>query len=183
MPARMGLTRPEQGIGNILSPWATHARGELPFVVWPGRIRRSQRKHAFEQVLDEAQLMPDEALEDFVDAALANPMSQPAVGSLGHIAVASGYVAPASLARAYEAEEPAEAEVRDPDPPAEAARKLKAALEAREHSPAELKRMRRRFAASNHPDRVSEALRAEAVAAMAEVNAAIDRALKRTKRS
>ncbi len=131
--------------------------------------------------------MPDEDLEDFVGAALANPMSQPAVGSLGDIAVASGYVAQASLARAYEAEEPAEAEpeaeVRDPDPPGEAARKLRAALEAREHSPVELKRMRRRFAASNHPDRVPEALRAEAVTAMAEVNAAIDRALKRTRRS
>jgi len=151
-------------------------------VVWPGRIRRAQRKHAFEEALDEAQLMPDEDLEDFVGAALANPVSQPAVGSLGDIAVASGYVAQASLARAYGAEEPAEAEVRDPDPPGEAARKLKAALETREHSSAELKRMRRRFAASNHPDRVPEALRAEAVAAMAEVNAAIDRALKRTKR-
>jgi hypothetical protein len=37
--------------------------------------------------------------------------------------------------------------------------------------------MRRRFAAENHPDRVAPELRAEAVQAMAEVNAEIDRAL------
>lgn len=151
-------------------------------MVWPGRDRRARRKHAFEEALDEARLTPDEDLEDFVDAAMSNPMSQPAVGSLGDITVASGYVAPASLARAYETDEVKPNE-REPDPPAEAAQKLKAALAAREHSSQELQRMRRRFAALNHPDRVTEALRAEAVAAMSEVNAEIDRALKRTKRT
>jgi hypothetical protein len=151
-------------------------------LVWPGRHRRPQRKHAFEEALDEARLTPDEDLEDYVGDALANPMSQPAVGSLGDIAVAAGYVAPASLARAYETDE-AKPEVREPDPPGEAARKLKAALAARPHSSQELQRMRRRFAALNHPDTVADAQRAEAVAAMAEVNAEIDRALKRTKQT
>jgi hypothetical protein len=42
--------------------------------------------------------------------------------------------------------------------------------------------LRRRFAAQNHPDRVAPELRAEAVQAMAEVNAEIDRALLRVKR-
>jgi hypothetical protein len=89
-------------------------------------------------------------------------------------------VAPASLARAYEEmeDEPAE-EAVPAEPPAEAARKLKAVLAERAHTSQELKRLRRRFAAANHPDRVVAEWRTEAVAAMADVNAAIDHALKR----
>lgn len=152
-------------------------------MVWSGRVRRPQRKHAFEEALDEARLTPDEDLEEFVGAALSNPVSQPAVGSLGDISVATGYVAQASLARAYDSEEEVDEEPPNSEPPAEAARKLKALLAGRAHTPRELQRMRRRFAAQNHPDKVPEALRAEAVAAMAEVNAEIDRALKTAKRT
>lgn len=134
------------------------------------------QKHAFEEALDEARLDPEGG-----GPILDEPgQFGPAVGSLGGIAVASGYVARASLARAYEAEE--EPEARLFAQPQEAARTLKAALASREHTPAELQRLRRCFAAANHPDRVPDALRAEAVAAMAEVNAEIDRALKRAKR-
>jgi hypothetical protein len=50
------------------------------------------------------------------------------------------------------------------------------------HTASELARLRRRFAAQNHPDKVAADLRDEAVAAMADVNASIDRALKRLTR-
>ncbi len=149
-------------------------------MVWPTRVRHRERKHAFEEALDEARLTPDDELEELVDAAMSNPMAQPGVASLGDISVASGYVGSASLARAYGDEEGL-AEARTIERPQEAAAKLKAALAAREHTPQELARMRRRFAAGHHPDRVPQELRDEAVTAMAEVNAAIDRALKRGK--
>ena len=146
-------------------------------MVWPTQLRRRKHKHAFEQALDEAVLDPDgNPLLD--DAMPLHAATGPAVGSLGDIAVASGYVAAASLARAYGAEETG-AEERAFVRPAEAARKLKAALAAKTYTSKDLKKMRRRFAAENHPDKVPPELSAEAVAAMAEVNAAIDRALKR----
>ena len=143
-------------------------------MVWPLRGRRpASNKHAFEEALEEARLDPDGG-GPLLDE--ESPLG-PAVGSLGDIAVASGYVAPASLARAYVGEK----EPEDAPRPREAARKLKVALEARAHTAAELQRLRRRFAAENHPDRVPEPLREDAVAAMAEVNAEIDRALKRAR--
>lgn len=146
-------------------------------MVWPIRGRRpASSKHAFEEVLEEVRLDPD---GDGPPPDAASPLG-PAVGSLGDIAVASGYVAPASLARAYGGE-PEPDEARSGPPPREAARKLKAVLEERQHTVADLQRLRRRFAAENHPDRVPEPLRDEAVAAMAEVNAEIDRALKRAR--
>jgi DnaJ-class molecular chaperone len=46
----------------------------------------------------------------------------------------------------------------------------------------EIKRLRRRFALENHPDRVPTELREEASIAMAEVNAEIDEALKRARK-
>ncbi|WP_295556068.1 hypothetical protein [uncultured Hyphomicrobium sp.] len=143
-------------------------------MVWPTRVRHPERKHAFEEALDDARLDPDGGGPLFDEPSLVAP----AVGSLGDITVASGYVAPASLARAYgSVTGPAEEVVRQR--PAEAAEKLKAALVEREHSAKELKALRRRFAALHHPDSVAEDLRTEAVAAMADVNAVIDRALKR----
>jgi hypothetical protein len=149
-------------------------------LVWPTRVRHRERKHAFEEALDEARLTPDDGLDEFLDEVLSNPASGPAVGSLGDITVASGYVAPSSLAKAYGSD----AEPPEPEPvvaPAEAARKLKDRLGSKEHTTEELTRMRRRFAAENHPDKVAAELREEAVAAMADVNAAIDRALKKGK--
>jgi hypothetical protein len=148
-------------------------------LVLPTRVRRRTLKHAFEEALDAVQLEPDADLpplseeNDFLSAS----RSGPAVGSFGDIGVASGYVTTASLARAYGAE--ADRQNAAPELPAEAAAKLKAVLAAAAHTPDDLRRLRRRFAASNHPDRVPPELRAEAVAAMAEVNAEIDRALKR----
>lgn len=145
-------------------------------MVWPSRLTRREAKHAFEDALDQALLDPDgnPVLADDAE----RPMG-PAVGSLGDISIASGYVAQASLARAYEAE--ADAEPPAPDaprvPPAEAARLLILSLGTNDHRPGDLRRMRRTFAAANHPDRVPPELREDAVAAMAEVNAAIDRAL------
>ncbi|MBN8911406.1 MAG: hypothetical protein J0H65_04965 [Rhizobiales bacterium] len=139
-------------------------------------MRHRSRKHAFEDALDEARLTPDDELEDFVGSAFASPMSAPAVGSLGDIAVAAGYVATASLARAYGNESEAGAPPAA-EQPGEAARKLTATLAKGGLSSMDLRLMRRRFAAQNHPDRVAPELRAEAVEAMAEVNAEIDRAL------
>lgn len=143
-------------------------------MVWPTRGRRPEpRKHAFEAALEEARLDPESG-EPLSDG--PSPLG-PAVGSLGGIAVAEGYVAPASLVRAYGGDgEPEDA--RRKDRPREAALKLKAILAKERHTPRELAKLRRSFAARNHPDRVPEDMRAEAVAAMAEINAEIDRALK-----
>jgi hypothetical protein len=142
-------------------------------LVWPTRVRRREQKHAFEAALEDARLDPDGQPILFEESAGIGP----AIGSLGDIATASGYVAHQSLANAYSAErDPIEA--KTVEPPGEAARKLKELLTSKVHSPGELRRFRRRFAAQNHPDRVPAELRAEALAAMAEVNAEIDRALK-----
>lgn len=151
-------------------------------MVWPTRVRRRALKHAFEQALDEARLDPDGEPVLFDDLGPSSSGTGPAIGSLGDITTASGYVARSSLDRAYDAEEeePVE-EARAVELPGEAARKLKDALASKDHSSGDLRRLRRRFAAQNHPDRVSSELRDEALAAMAEVNAEIDRALKRVK--
>jgi hypothetical protein len=146
-------------------------------LVWPTHVRRRGLKHAFEQALDEARLDPDgQVIDD--DSARAS-VTGPAIGSLGDIATASGYVARESLVRAYDAEGEPAAQAPPRERPGEAALRLKAALAGKAHTPAELRRMRRRFAAQNHPDSVGPELRAEALAAMAEINAEIDRALKR----
>jgi len=151
-------------------------------LVFPTRVRRRALKHAFEEALDAAQLAPDGELSPADDGALFSASGLgPTVGSLGDIATASGYVAATSLANAYGAElAPQSAQ---PERPADAAAKLKAALGSRAHTTDDLKRLRRRFAAVNHPDRVPSELREEAVAAMAEINAAIDRALRETSQS
>lgn len=161
------------------APGASRVPAKGVPLVLPSKARRPARRHAFEEALEEARATPDDDLEGFIGQAFSNPATGPAVGSIGDVAVASGYVAPASLARAYEEieDEPAQ-DAAPAEPPAEAARKLKAALAERAHTSQELKRLRRRFAAGNHPDRVVPEWREEAVAAMADVNAAIDRALK-----
>lgn len=151
-------------------------------MVWPTHVRRRALKHAFEQALDEARLDPDgqPLLED--EGVSGASVTGPAIGSLGDIATASGYVARESLVRAYDVEGPPAVEEAPPrERPSEAARKLKAALAAKAHTPAELRRLRRRFAAQNHPDSVGPELSAEALAAMTEINAEIDRALKRAR--
>jgi hypothetical protein len=147
-------------------------------LVWPSKVRRGTFKHAFEDALDEASLDADGNPILFDDD--AERLTGPMVGSLGDIPVASGYVAQASLARAYEAEDQNGAEEPPGEPavaPGEAARALKRVLDAKRHTPAELRKLRRRFAAANHPDRVDAVLRDEALAAMADINAAIDSAL------
>lgn len=158
-------------------------------MVWPTRVRRRADKHAFEQALDEARLDPDGEPVLFEDMSSASSATGPAIGSLGDITTASGYVARESLVRAYDLDgDPAEQEAEQEEEvalpverPGEAARKLKEALVAKEHAPGDLRRLRRRFASQNHPDRVTPEWRAEAVSAMAEINAEIDRALKRAK--
>jgi hypothetical protein len=160
-------------------------------LVWPSKVRRGRLQHAFEAALDEASLDADGNPILFDDD--EERITGPGVGSLGDISVAAGYVAQASLARAYEAEGGDEADAEPADEPvvapvvapavvavvapAVAARDLKLALEAKVHTSAELRKLRRRFAAANHPDRVDAAMRDEAVAAMADINAAIDTAL------
>lgn len=143
-------------------------------MVWPGRARGPQRKHAFDEALEEAGLDPDGELID------EPSLNGPAVGDFYDIAVApDDYMAASSLARAYEDEGDPEEVYSPPEGPADAARKLKETLAERDHSAEELARSRRCFAALYHPDKVSAEARAEAVEAMAAVNAEIDRALKK----
>lgn len=150
--------------------------------MWPTRVRRRQRKHAFEQALDEVRLDPEGVPASFVELDGVNPGAARSVASFGDITVASGYVARSSLQRAYgdegDGEEPARPAMR----PAEAALRLKSELDGGGLTPKGLNRLRRQFAADHHPDRVPQDQREEAVQAMAEVNAAIDRALKRAER-
>lgn len=148
-------------------------------MVWPTGTRRRQRKHAFEEVLDEVRLDPNGepiTLDD--DWAGAHSGATRGVGSFGDLSVAEGYVAPSSIERAYggdeaDVDEPAGNVVR----PAEAAWKLIADLAAGAFTLKELAQLRRMFASDNHPDRVPPEQRDEAVRAMADVNAAIDAAL------
>jgi hypothetical protein len=150
-------------------------------LVWPTRVRRRAVKHAFEEALDQARLDPDGEPVLFDEPGSGSSATGPAIGSLGEIATASGYVARESLVRAYDAEEEPLEEAKPVERPREAARKLKDVLAAKEHSPGDLRRLRRRFAAQNHPDSVTPELRDEALSAMSEVNAEIDRALRRVK--
>jgi len=150
-------------------------------LVWPTRIRRRSLKHAFEEALDDARLDAHGDLSELdVPDMPPHPGTGPAIGSLGEVAVASGYVGAHSLAAAYGAEG-GTAGPPTVEPPGEAAQQLKAALGKTQFSARELRRLRRRFAAQNHPDRVPTELRAEAAGAMAEVNAEIDRALRKAK--
>lgn len=149
-------------------------------MVWPSRVRHRERRHAFEDALDEA-LLDADGNPILLDGS-ADRVTGPSVGSLGDIPVASGYVAAASITQAYEAEAVAVPLARPPPAPVQrpgaAAAALVSRLAARAHAPGELQRLRRRFAACHHPDRVPADLREEAMRAMSEVNAAIDRALK-----
>ena len=149
-------------------------------MVWPTRVRRRQRKHAFEQALDEVRLDPDGEPLSFEELTAGRAGAQRSVASFGDLTVASGYVAPGALKRAYD-DDGADEEPRRPViRPGEAARALKAELDANQRlASKDLALLRRRFAADHHPDRVPPDLREEAVHAMAEVNAAIDLALKR----
>lgn len=148
-------------------------------MVWPTRVRRRQRKHAFEQALDDVRLGPDGAPVSFEELTVGRSGASRSVASFGDITVASGYVAQGALKRAYDDdgadEEPQPPVVR----PSEAALALKAELGTKRFMPKDLARLRRQFAADHHPDRVPQDLREDAVHAMADVNAAIDLALKR----
>lgn len=148
-------------------------------MVWPTRVRRRQRKHAFEQALDEVRLDPDGAPVSFEELTAGRSGAARSVASFGDIMVASGYVAPGALKRAYDDDGADEAPPRPVVRPGAAALTLKAALDAKGLTPKDLQRMRRQFAADHHPDRVPPDQREEALRAMAEVNAAIDLALKR----
>lgn len=152
---------------------------EEQILVWPSKVRRRQRKHAFELALDEAELGPDGEPLIFDDVDGPNPGAARAIGSLGEIPVAAGYVGRSSLQRAYDDEDAESGAMpRETVRPQEAAAELIGKLSARPFAVKELAGLRRAFALQNHPDRVPDALRDEAVRAMADVNAAIDRALK-----
>ncbi|HRN88932.1 hypothetical protein [Hyphomicrobium sp.] len=147
-------------------------------MVWPTRMRRRQRKHAFEQALDEVRLDPDGEPVSFEELTAGRSGAARSVASFGDISVASGYVAQGALKRAYDDgadEEPPRPVIR----PSEAVITLKVELAKKGLTPKDLARLRRQFAADHHPDRVPQDLREEALRAMAEVNAEIDLALKR----
>lgn len=104
---------------------------------------------------------------------VAKPSGQ--ASALAGFATQDAYVGSGSLAAAYAVEvDPALA--REAVDPFAAARKIEKAL-TRDLSVAELTRLRRRFAAQHHPDRVPPELRPAAQVAMADINARIDQAL------
>ena len=148
-------------------------------MVWPTRMRRRQRKHAFEQALDDVRLDPGGEPVSFEELTAGRSGAARSVASFGDITVATGYVAQGALKRAYDDdgvdEEPSRPAVR----PNEAVALLKAELAGKGLTSRDLARLRRQFAADHHPDRVRPDLREEALRAMAEANAAIDLALKR----
>ena len=142
------------------------------------RFRRPTLTHAFERALDDALF---EALAEARGAGKPEDLVQKfqsALDSLSELSGAQSYVATPSLASAYKAE--AEQEVATPEPAC--ASRIEATLTLLPGLCVDdLKRLRRRFALANHPDRVSAELREEASKAMAQANAEIDKALKRAR--
>jgi hypothetical protein len=151
-------------------------------VVFPTRVRRRALQHAFEEALDAAsedgvQLELD-GLDGFPgqgDGAAGR--IQTALEGLSGLTGAGSVVADKSLANAYDIEADPQEASRMARPRYAAERAI--ALAKGELSEDDLNRLRRRFAAQNHPDRVPAELREEAERAMALVNAEIDAALKR----
>ncbi len=137
-------------------------------MVWPSKVRRGRYQHAFEEALDEASLDADGNPILFDDD--AERVTGPMVGSLGDIPIASR-----AMWRSLHSRGPTKPKARMRPIPncqvslrwrrkrgAAPAVALKQVLESKTHTSAELRKLRRRFAAANHPDRVDAALRDEA---------------------
>jgi hypothetical protein len=162
---------------------------EEAHVVFPTRVRRGALQHAFEAALEAAsedgvQLELD-GLDGFSgqgDDEAARRI-QVALEGLNSLAGSRSVVADKSLANAYDVEADPQESSRLARPQYAAERTIALVKDA--SSERDLARLRRRFAAQNHPDRVPLSLREEAERAMALVNAEVDAALKRlaTKRS
>ncbi|MFA5950161.1 MAG: hypothetical protein WC807_07750 [Hyphomicrobium sp.] len=149
-------------------------------LVLPTRIRRRTLRHAFEDALEDAR---DSAQVDG-DALEGGNGSLNLSHNTNHLSGLpddDAYVGPGLLAAAYAAEMDPQA-AREAFDPRLAALKVDRALLS-PLSVTELKRLRRRFAAQNHPDRVPTELRDAAAKAMADVNAKIDRALLQARRN
>jgi hypothetical protein len=150
-------------------------------VVFPTRVRRRALQHAFEEALDAASEDGVQLELDGLDGGLpgddAAHRFHSALEGLSSFADVQGFVATGSLANAYDVEADPQEASRMARPRYAAERAIaavKGGLAERD-----LNRLRRRFAAMNHPDRVPPELREEAERAMASVNAEIDAALKR----
>lgn len=146
-------------------------------MLFPTRIRRRTFRHAFEEALDLA-------LDERADAGVAFPEDVSGLDSGRQSATAQGfadlveqspYVGSGSLSAAYAAEIDPES-ARAAFDPKIAAQQVERALK-RTLSVEELQRLRRRFAAQNHPDRVPLHMRPAAQQAMAEINSKIDKAV------
>ncbi len=149
-------------------------------MVFPTRVRRRALQHAFEEALDAAS-------EDGVQLELEGLDGSPSDDAVNRFYSAldgissltdSRDVGPTgSLANAYDVEADPQEALRLARPQYAAERAIAAVRDAL--SEQELNRLRRRFAAMNHPDRVPPELREEAERAMSAVNVEIDAALKR----
>lgn len=144
-------------------------------MIVPTRVRRPVLRHAFEEALDVA--LEGEGLEPGDEIAdEASEAMRPQAFGLGDLSTAQpASVGAASVAKAYSTEEGPEAS-RYAASPAEAKWFIEEQL-VRKPGLSELNRLRRVFAAQNHPDRVPLALRDAAAQAMAEINAKIDAAI------
>ncbi|WP_420960342.1 hypothetical protein [Brucella sp. IR073] len=134
------------------------------------RHTRQDNRIDFASILAEVERQPAAA------SANPRPFSFDFLDALTHLAPASeGYRQPNFLLEADENASQPEPESPLPSiDPDEIARELRLSPGM---SPAELTRVRRRFAAMNHPDRVAAALRERASDRMKIANALIDRAL------
>jgi hypothetical protein len=149
-------------------------------VVFPTRVRRRALQHAFEEALDAAS-------EDGVQLELEGLDGSPgddavnrfysALDGISSLTDSRGAAPTGSLANAYDVESDPKEALRLARPQYAAERAIAAVRDGL--SEQELNKLRRRFAAMNHPDRVPPELREEAERAMSSVNVEIDAALKR----
>lgn len=151
----------------------------------PTHLRVKALRHAFEEALDDAREVggfPDDDLEGIGGAAPDGKAGglNPALEALDKFSGTNGaFVAQASLSAAYSADSDPDVELALLDPIV-AAQRMDAIL-ARGLGAKELHQLRRQFAVQNHPDRVPEAFRDAAQAAMADINAKIDKALEKAR--
>jgi len=146
----------------------------------PTRIRRRTLRHAFEDALEDARDSVQGDSDGF-DSGNSSLNLSHNTNHLSGLSDGDAYVGPGLLAAAYAAEMDPQA-AREAFDPRLAALKVEKELQS-PLSVSELKRLRRRFAAQNHPDRVPTELRDAAAKAMADVNAKIDRALLQARRN
>lgn len=151
-------------------------------MLFPTRMRRRKTTHAFEDALQDIEEHGGPGFLDLFEDVRVQPQAgmqrvqEQALGLQERNAGAT-LAGGRSLADAYLADKD---EVRDReafDPALAAARCLEALAKCR--SVDDVTRLRRRYAAQNHPDRVPLAMKALAERAMADLNPKFDEAIRR----